>query len=100
MLQISANTNKRHLYRAPHLCKKEQSKLIDTNRINRIRCAIKAQRFIDTCAVFFGKKTDVISTLFLPSLVAGASQQLPVFVLSHLFLAFFDDTSHCITSVL
>jgi hypothetical protein len=38
--------------------------------------------------------------LLLPSLVAGASQQLLVFVLSHLFLPLLNDTSHCITSIL
>jgi hypothetical protein len=57
MLQISVYTNKRHLYRATHRCKKQQLKLIGTNRIHRIRCAIKARRFIDTCAVpFIGEK--------------------------------------------
>jgi hypothetical protein len=40
------------------------------------------------------------SPSFLPSLVAGASQQLLVFVFSHLFLAFLNNASHSITSVL
>jgi hypothetical protein len=60
----------------------------------------KAPRLMAVSAVlFFVKKQKASCASLLPSLVAGASHQLLVFVFAHLFLSFFDYTSHGITSI-
>jgi hypothetical protein len=45
-------------------------------------------------------RKSISSSLFLPSLMAGAGQQFLMLMLSHLFLPLLDHTTHCITSIL